>query len=257
MVKQGDTIAVWFSCGAASAVAAKKTIDKYGHMATIRVVNNPVAEEHGDNRRFLRDVQAWLGCEIEIAINPKFPTCSAVDVWAQRRYMGGIAGAPCTLELKKAARQEWERLNHCDWIVLGFTADEEDRAKRFQKTERSNLIPVLINEQVTKADCFRILFAADIEKPAIYDLGYPNANCIGCIKATSPTYWNHVRRQHPEVFASRAAQSREIGARLVRVRNERIFLDELDPEETGASMKGLDFECGSFCEERTLFETVG
>jgi hypothetical protein len=61
---------------------------------------------------------------------------------------------------------------------------------------------------------------------------------------------------HPEVFASRAAQSREIGAKLVRVRNERIFLDELDPEETGASMKGLDFECGSFCEERTLFEEV-
>ena len=70
MVKQGDTIAVWFSCGAASAVAAKKTIEKYGHLATIRVVNNPVAEEHEDNRRFLRDVQAWLGCEIEIAINP-------------------------------------------------------------------------------------------------------------------------------------------------------------------------------------------
>lgn len=27
MVKEGDVIAVWFSCGAASAVAAKKTID--------------------------------------------------------------------------------------------------------------------------------------------------------------------------------------------------------------------------------------
>ena len=25
-----ETIAVWFSCGAASAVAAKKTIEKYG-----------------------------------------------------------------------------------------------------------------------------------------------------------------------------------------------------------------------------------
>jgi len=64
-------IAVWFSCGAASAVAAKKTIEKYGDTHTIRIINNPVAEEHEDNRRFLSDVEKWLGIEIEMAINPK------------------------------------------------------------------------------------------------------------------------------------------------------------------------------------------
>lgn len=48
----GDVIAVWFSCGAASAVAAKRTIERYGSIATIRVVNNPVEEEDADNRRF-------------------------------------------------------------------------------------------------------------------------------------------------------------------------------------------------------------
>jgi 3'-phosphoadenosine 5'-phosphosulfate sulfotransferase (PAPS reductase)/FAD synthetase len=252
-VKPGDKIAVWFSCGAASAVAAKKTLDKYGDVCTVRVINNPVAEEHPDNQRFLKDVEKWLGLEIETAINPKFPSCSAMDVWAQRKFMGGIAGAPCTLELKKVARQHWESLNPVDWTVLGFTADEEDRSDRFRKTERKSLLPVLIDERVTKKDCFRILFAAGIEIPEIYKLGYPNANCIGCIKATSPTYWNHVRRIHPEVFEQRAQQSREIGARLVRVENERMFLDELDPMATGASMVGMDFECGSFCEERTLF----
>jgi len=252
-VQLGDKIAVWFSCGAASAVAAKKTLEKYGEIATVRVINNPVAEEHSDNRRFLKDVEKWLGLEIETAINPKFPACSAVEVWEKRKFMGGIAGAPCTLELKKAARQHWESLNHVDWTVLGFTADEENRSDRFRKSERKSLLPVLIDERVTKKDCFRILFAAGIEIPEIYKLGYPNANCIGCIKATSPTYWNHVRRIHPEVFEQRAQQSREIGARLVRVENERLFLDELDPMATGASMAGMDFECGSFCEERTLF----
>lgn len=255
MVQKGDTIAVWFSCGAASAVAAKKTIEKYGHLATIRVINNPVKEEDEDNRRFLCDVEKWLGLKIETAINPKFPSCSAEDVWAKRKYMGGIAGAPCTLELKKAARQEWERINHCDWIVLGFTADEEDRAKRFRITERSNMIAVLVDERITKDDCFRICFADGIKIPRIYELGYPNANCIGCIKATSPTYWNLVRRQHPEVFASRAEKSRELGAKLVRVKNERIFLDELDSEAVGAPLKGMDFECGSFCEEREERQT--
>lgn len=58
MVK--ETIAVWFSCGAASAIAAKKTIDKYSKTHNILIVNNPVKEEHEDNRRFLLDVQEWL-----------------------------------------------------------------------------------------------------------------------------------------------------------------------------------------------------
>ena len=249
-VKKGDHITVWFSCGAASAVAAKKTIELYGDIATIRVVNNPVAEEDEDNERFKTDVEKWLGVEIETATNPKFPSCSIVDVWNKKQYIGGIAGAPCTVELKKRARQLWEQQNRSDWIVLGFTSDEQGRADRFKKFERDELIPVLVDQRVTKDDCFRILFAAGIEIPRIYKLGYPNANCIGCCKATSPTYWNHVRKMHPEVFEERARQSREIGARLVRVKGERIFLDELDPDAKGQSMKTMNFECGNFCEDR-------
>ena len=164
--------------------------------------------------------------------------------------MSGPHGAPCTLELKKMARRQWEEKNHADWHVLGFTFDEQRRAANFAKRERSNLLPVLVNECIRKSDCFRILFAAGIEPPEIYKLGYPNANCIGCVKATTPTYWNHVRKVHPEVFAERAAMSRELGARLVRVNGERIFLDELDEDATGDPMETLDFECGSFCEDR-------
>ena len=51
------TIAVWFSCGAASAVAAKKVIEKYGKNNTIRIINNPIKEEDADNQRFLKDVE--------------------------------------------------------------------------------------------------------------------------------------------------------------------------------------------------------
>ena len=58
-----------------------------------------------------------------------------------------------------------------------------------------------------------------------------------------------MRNMHPEVFQRRADQSRELGAKLVRVKNKRIFLDELDPNAKGQPMKNLDFECGLFCEE--------
>jgi hypothetical protein len=244
------TIAVWFSCGAASAVAAKKTIEKYGNTHTIRVLNNPVIEEDEDNLRFLKDVQAWIGLPVETVASKKYPTNSAVDVWEKRQFMSGPMGAPCTLELKKYARQEWEKENSADWHVLGFTADEKKRHDRFVLTERSNVLPVLIDADITKAKCYTILNNAGIALPRVYAQGYPNANCIGCVKATSPTYWNHVRAKHPTVFQARADQSRRIGARLARHNGKRVFLDELPPDAVGRPMKNMDIECGIFCEER-------
>ena len=65
-----------------------------------------------------------------------------------------------------------------------------------------------------------------------------------------PTYWNHVRQMHPEVFEERAKQSREIGARLARYRKKRVFLDELPADAKGRSMKKWTAECGIFCEEK-------
>lgn len=250
MIRNDDVIAVWFSCGAASAVAAKMTLDKYASIARVRILNNPVMEEDADNRRFLLDVQAWLGVEIETVAARRYPLQSARDVWEQRSFMSGPKGAPCTIELKKRARQDWEAENRADWHVLGFTADEKTRHDRFVLTERSNVLPVLIDQGVTKNDCYTILQDAGLTLPRVYRMGYPNANCIGCVKATSPTYWNHVRQQHPDVFQDRAEQSRRLGARLVRVDNRRVFLDELDPAAKGRSMKSMDIDCGIFCEEK-------
>lgn len=246
-------IAVWFSCGVASAVAAKLTLEKYGDMP-IRILNTPVAEEDEDNIRFKFDVERWLGVKIEQVKNPKWPNASAEEIWKKYGFMSNIKGAECTRTLKKAARQYWEVENKPDWHVLGFTADEKKRFDRFIKFERENVIPVLIDAGISKKECFRIIANAGIKRPRLYDLGYPNANCIGCVKATSPTYWNLVREKHPEVFAARAKLSREIGCRLTRVKNKRIFLDELKPDEMGRDLKSFDFDCGVFCEEKPTKE---
>jgi hypothetical protein len=248
---EGDVIAVWFSSGAASAVALKKTVERYGNLCTIRAVNNPINEEDADNRRFLRDVERWVGVTVEYATNPHYPNASAVEVWDRRGGMSFPHGAPCTVSLKKEARQQWENRNQVDWHVLGFTADEVRRHERFTLTERPNVLPVLIEAGLSKEDCFTILRDAGIELPRVYAMGYPNANCIGCVKATSPTYWNHVRQQHPAVFDVRAEQSRRLGAKLARVNNKRVFLDELDPAATGNPLKAMKtVECGLFCEEK-------
>lgn len=104
---------------------------------------------------------------------------------------------------------------------------------------------------MTKQDCHDALITAGIAPPISYAQGWPNANCKGCVKMTSPTGWNHLRQTEPDIFAARAEQSRRLGARLVRVRNKRIFLDELDPAAKGRPLKQLKMpECGIHCEEK-------
>jgi len=247
-------VVVWFSCGAASAIAARLAVNlSHAYPALIEVVilNNPILEEDEDNQRFLKDVSSWLCHPIQHATNSKYSNASAVEVWEKRRFMSGPQGAPCTQELKKRARQQWENENHFDLLVMGFTAEEIPRHQNFMLSERENLLPLLIDAKLTKLDCFKILKGEGINLPRIYSMGYPNANCIGCVKATSPTYWNHVRKMHPKEFQERADQSRRIGARLARYKNKRVFLDELPPDAQGRPMKSLKTpECGIFCEEK-------
>ena len=116
-------------------------------------------------------------------------------------------------------------------------------------------MPILIDEKITTADCDQMITEAGIRLPKIYHLGYPNANCIGCVKATSVTYWNHVRKVHPEVWEHRNTQSREIGCRLGKYKGDRIFIDEMPEDAVGRPMKNLDFECGIFCMEQPEEET--
>ena len=245
-----ETIAVWFSNGAASAVALQETLRRYGATHNVIALNNPVAEEDEDNLRFAEDVARWLDVKIQYVKNRHFPEASAVDVWDRRSAMSFPHGAPCTFHLKKEARQQYEARNTIHWHVLGFTADEEQRHKNFVQSERSNVLPVLIDAGLTKAECLARVVNAGIARPRVYAEGYPNANCIGCVKATSPTYWNLVRRTRPEVFAARAEQSRRLGVRLVRVQNRRIFLDELPENAVGRPLRNFHVECGVFCEER-------
>lgn len=232
MIKD-KTIAVWFSCGAASAVAAKLILDQYKADNSVLIVNNPIKEEDEDNKRFKEDIENWLNHPILEARNKYFPKASIVEVFDKRKYMSGIQGAPCTMLLKKEARYQFELNHEIDYHVLGFTYDEQRRHERFIKFERNNVIPVLIENRYTKQDCFNMLGHSGIRLPRIYGFGFPNANCVGCVKSDSPTYWNLVRKVYPEVFDQRVVQSGCLGCKLVRIKGERTFLSELKPTDKG------------------------
>jgi hypothetical protein len=234
---------VWFSDGAASAVAAKLAIQEQVWRRVEVVKCDTTVSEHPDNERFRADVERWIGQRVILLRSENYADID--DVFQRTRYMAGKDGARCTTELKKRVRQRYERRG--DVHVFGYTADEAKRVRDFDANnpELSCWWP-LVERGIGKAECYQILLDAGIALPAMYAAGFEHNNCLGCVKASSPAYWNRTRRLFPEVFARRAAQSRDLGARLVRVAGERIFLDELDPT-AGAGESDGNIECGPFC----------
>jgi len=237
-------VVVWYSDGAASACAARLAVLKYGTERVSVVKADTTDDEHPDNLRFRAEVEAWIGTQVELIRSESFTGID--DVFERTRYMAGIAGARCTTELKKIPRYQFQEPT--DVHIFGYTVDEKSRIDRFAGNNPELLCEWnLSDKNLTKDDCYFLLDQAGIELPAMYGLGFGHNNCIGCVKATSPHYWARTRKLFPEVFARRAAQSRDIGARLVRIEGERAFLDEI-PLDFGDEGPDGEIECGPFCE---------
>lgn len=241
-------ILCWFSCGAASAVATKKTIELYSTThEVIPCYCNTLSSEHPDNKRFLAQCSVWFERQIMVLTNPNYTDVD--DVFVKTRYMAGVNGARCTTELKKIPRLEFAQPD--DIHVFGFTADKKEQARAAKFTMRNpelNLIWPLIDAGITKSDCYRILMGVPLRLPTMYLLGFDNNNCPGCVKASSPWYWDMVRMHFPAVFKRRCEQSRALGVRLVEIHHhERIFLDELPPGPFKRPRRKENLSCGPEC----------
>ena len=243
--KNYDRVLVWFSCGAASAVALRNAIKIYGDMV-VPVYCNTSENEHPDNPRFMRAIEAWLGVKVVTISSEKYK--SIEEVAEKTGYMAGIKGARCTVELKKVPRFRFQTGGELH--IFGFTSDKKERQRAIDFAENNHDLQLawpLIDAEITKEECFKILQDAGIAIPELYLMGYKNNNCIGCFKATSAAYWNRIRVDFPEVFTRRAKQSRELGVRLTRVRSVRTFLDELPPEYMKGWKLREDLSCGPQC----------
>jgi len=236
-------IVCWFSCGVASAVATKLAISQYGK-ENIVIVRAIVFEEHEDNDRFSKDCEKWFGMPITQLINKKF-NGSVREVIKQRGYISGVDGAPCTGRLKKDLRIDFQLPT--DKHVFGYCAEEQDRWDRFLDANNIDAVSPLIERGLEHSDCLAIIEDAGIEIPTMYKLGYQHNNCIGCVKSTGQGYWNKIRNDFPETFNYMAKESRRLNVRMIRIEEERSFLDELEPN-TGNYQSEPEIQCGIFCE---------
>lgn len=226
----------WMSAGVSSFIAGylAKDVDKYIYI--------DIENQHPDSMRFIKDCERVLGTEVEIL---KSEYGSIQNVVKTFRYINGAYGAKCTDVLKKRVRKAWE-YDHRQYditYVWGFDCNEKHRADRLRDTfpEFEHEFP-LIDNNLTKADAHGMLDRLGIKRPAMYDMGYQNNNCVGCVKG-GMGYWNKIRVDFPEVFERMAKLEREVGRSCING----VFLDELDPQR-GREDSVILPECGIMCQ---------
>jgi len=237
-----------FSCGAASAVAAKLTLAQHSDVV---IVNALIREEHPDNRRFASDCEAWFRRQIIVLQDSKYGA-STHEVWRKKRFIKGLRGAPCSAALKRELLAGVSQPG--DINVIGFTAEEEDRADRLQDSFPSVKYEFpLIERGLTKSDCLAVIDRAGIVLPQMYRMGYDNANCIGCPKG-GISYWQSIRRDFPEQFHQIKVIQEAIGpaASFLSFRSgprkgERMPLAEL-PQGVGNMAMEPNFSCSFACD---------
>ena len=232
----------WLSAGVSSFIAGylvRNTVDEFIYI--------DIADQHPDSLRFISDCEKVLGKPITVLRSKEYK-----NVEDTVKAFGGFRNvynmfSPCTGWLKKRVRKEWEEQQQdCEiTYVWGFdcSAHERNRAERIVEgmPQFTHEFP-LIDNNLTKEDAHAVCSRLGIKRPTMYDLGYSNNNCVGCVKG-GMGYWNKIRTDFPDVFEGRAKLEREVGGSIIKG----VYLDELDPSAGREQTEILD-ECGIFCE---------
>lgn len=230
----------WFSAGVSSAVATKLAIADID-----KILYTHIEDQHPDTLRFVKDCEEWFDAPIEILQSP-FKSVSGACTRYGKGYINGPRGAECTRTLKRQVRAEWEYKLPLDTkltYIWGMDINETNRLERLKTSmpDQKHRCP-LIEQHITKEEAHQILKASGIKRPALYDRGYQNNNCIGCVKG-GMGYWNKIRRDFPAVFKQRASMERQVGHSCING----VYLDELDPL-AGRHAAPIVEECGIMCE---------
>lgn len=233
----------WLSSGISSFIAGvlEGDIDEWIYI--------DISDQHPDSLRFIHDIEKALNINVTILSSSKYH-CVEDAILEQRCIRARNGFAPCTNYLKKRVRREWE-LQHTDYnitYVWGFDYNEVLRADRLEEAMPNfkHSFP-LIRHHFYKSDVHGyFLKHFNFPRPIMYDLGYPNNNCIGCVKG-GMGYWNKIRVDFPEVFKKRSDMEITINSSILKKDGKPLFLKDL-PLNAGNMNLEVFPDCSIFCQ---------
>ena len=208
-----------------------------------------ILDQHPDSLRFIRDCERAIGEEVRILRSSEYRCVEdCIRAAGVIKMPGGFA--PCTNWLKKRVRKEWEeRHKDCELTyVWGFDLKEKSRAERtIEANPQAEHEFPLIDRGLSKEEVHGLFERTfDFKRPKMYEMGYPNNNCIGCVKG-GMGYWNRIRKDYPEVFDNRAKLERLVGHSMLKdSKGNPIYLDELDPNRGNMNTEIFP-DCGIMC----------
>ena len=234
----------WLSAGVSSFMAGYLACD------VDEWIYIDIADQHEDSMRFIHDCEKAIGKAIQVLKSSEY-TCVEDCVRAFggfRNYRNGFAS--CTNWLKKRIRKQWEEAHRGYELIYVWGFDYKETARAMQIVEENpqaeHEFP-LIKKNLSKEDVHEMFNRSfDFPRPHMYELGYPNNNCIGCVKG-GMGYWNKIRVDFPEVFEGRAALERKVGYSILKESNGKpLYLDELDPDRGNMDIEIFP-ECSIMC----------
>lgn len=233
----------WLSAGVSSFIAAyliKDEIDEFYYI--------DIDDQHPDSMRFIKDCEKLLGKEIKILKSKIYGSVESACRAGGMIRNARTGYAFCTdYDKKRVRKEQFEHDHQNDEVtyVWGMDCSTHERARAERIIESmpqfEHRFP-LIEFNMTKQDAHGFSKRLGLKRPLMYDLGYKNNNCIGCVKG-GMGYWNKIRKDFSEVFESRAKLERDLGCRCLK----ECYLDELDPNRGNADEEIME-DCGIFCE---------
>lgn len=208
----------WWSGGITSAVACKIAIDLYG-VENCEAIMMDTRNEDLDTYRFKKDCEKWYGLKIGTIDNFGDKYESIEDVWVKNLSLNVAKGAVCSSELKRRAREKWQKVNEYRYQVFGFEFNTKEFKRALAlKLNHSKAKPIfpLLMLGYDKEKCIEIVQEAGIEIPRAYSWGFHNNNCLGSTEDTGGCvqggagYYQLLREKFPRKYIAMAKMEHKL-----------------------------------------------
>jgi hypothetical protein len=207
---------IMYSGGIGSWATAKRVIEQHGkENVTLLFTDTQIEDE--DLYRFLTETVRVFGCKLAWIEDGRDPWQVFKDV----KWIGNSRIAQCSHLLKQKVSRKWIEEHYQPDEVTLYVGIDWTEIHRLENIEK-NWLPYTVKAPMTEApfqdkhEMFRMLKAAGIKKPRLYDMGFSHNNCGGfCVRGGQGHFIN-LLKENRDLFLYHEGKEQEMREYLKR-----------------------------------------